>query len=200
MLIVAVCLLVVALVPLCGRSLRRLGDLPLTQNWLVIAVLAVQTLVVSFPPVGPGWLQRALHVGSYVGLGVYLWLNRSTPWLWVVALGGGMNAVAITINRGVMPASTAALRAAGLAPEADYANSAVVDAPHFAMLGDQFNTPRGLPLANVFSIGDIVVVAGLAVVVFAASKRPPPAGTMGAPRVTRRPRAWIEAGEGVRQA
>lgn len=200
MLIVAVCLLVVALVPLCGRSLRRLGDLPLTQNWLVIAALAVQTFVVSFPPVGPGWLYRVLHLGSYVGLGVYLWLNRSISWLWVVALGGGLNAVAITVNRGVMPASTVALHAAGLAPEAGYANSAVLDAPHFAMLGDQFNTPRGLPLANVFSMGDIVIVAGLAMVVFAASKRLPSAGTAGAPQVTRRPRAWIEAGEGVRQA
>jgi hypothetical protein len=73
------------------------------------------------------------------------------------------NLVAIGANRGIMPASAVAMRAAGRVHQAAmFQNSTSLRHPHLSFLGDNFSTPRTWPLANVFSVGDIVLVVGLA--------------------------------------
>ena len=184
MLIVAVSLVLVALVPLSGGSLRRLEDLHVRHGWLVLTALVIQTLVVSFPPFGPPPLSPALHLGSYLALAAFLWMNRTMPWLWVVAVGGAANALAVAANAGVMPASAAATRAAGLDTTAGYANSTVLASPRLVWLGDVFNSPRSLPLANVFSIGDVLIVVGLGLVLLTATRRADGVLVAGQPQMT----------------
>jgi hypothetical protein len=87
--------------------------------------------------------------------------NRHLPGLPLIAMGGALNLAAIVANGGVMPASAAALRLAGLPAEAGFSNSAHVADANLAWLGDVFAIPSGWPFANVFSIGDVVVVIGL---------------------------------------
>ena len=41
-----------------------------------------------------------------------------------------------------------------------FMNSTVLSHPHLAWLGDNFSVPRTLPLANVFSVGDVLLAVG----------------------------------------
>jgi multisubunit Na+/H+ antiporter MnhE subunit len=49
-------------------------------------------------------------------------------------------------------------------------NSVVVAAPALAPLTDLFAMPAWMPLANVFSIGDVLIGAGVAVAIAAAMR------------------------------
>src|SRR5206468_329874 len=86
----------------------------------------------------------------------------------LLCLGGALNLVAITANRGAMPASPTAEAAAGLTGT-DPANSAVLAHPHLAFLGDVFAIPASWPLHNVFSVGDVVLVVGTALLIHRAT-------------------------------
>jgi hypothetical protein len=71
--------------------------------------------------------------------------------------------VTIAVNGGTLPASPSALRRAGLPlTEDEFSNSAVIEDALLPWLGDVFAVPAGMPLANVFSIGDIVMALGAA--------------------------------------
>ncbi len=110
--------------------------------------------------------ELAVHVASYAVLGTFLWLNRHLPGMALLAAGFACNAVAIVANGGLMPASEEALRAAGrwaLMQEAGLAhNNSTVIGPQTKLwfLGDVFALPQGLPLANVFSVGDVLLALG----------------------------------------
>jgi hypothetical protein len=74
-----------------------------------------------------------------------------------------------------MPASPEAVAAAGLPPDPPgFANSAVLPDPRLAFLGDVFAIPRSWPLANVFSVGDVLIAVGAAAAVQGiCGSRPP---------------------------
>ena len=73
-----------------------------------------------------------------------------------------------------MPASRSALEASGWhARSGHFANSAVVDQPRLAYLGDVFATPSWLPVQSVYSIGDVVIVIGVAVFLYATCRHRP---------------------------
>jgi hypothetical protein len=99
---------------------------------------------------------------SYVLAGRFVWLNRRISGLPIVALGGGLNALTIAANGGTLPASRSALEFAGIHPVAgDFNNSGVLAHPHLAWLGDVLAVPAGVPMANVFSVGDVLILVGL---------------------------------------
>ena len=64
-----------------------------------------------------------------------------------------------------MPAASSALDRAGLRAEGGFVNSARSDSA-VGFLGDVFAVPAGMPLANVFSIGDVLLVVGLALLLW----------------------------------
>jgi hypothetical protein len=95
---------------------------------------------------------------------------REIRFLWVIAVGGLLNLVAIAANGGVMPARRGALEAAGLdVREGSFANSDLVEGANLAFLGDVFAIPAGWPGANVFSLGDVLMLAGAFLVLHAAT-------------------------------
>jgi Family of unknown function (DUF5317) len=111
---------------------------------------------------------RVFHLVSYLPAAVFLLANRRLRYLWIVGFGGALNVLAIAANGGVMPASAGALGAAGLPPTTElFSNSTFIATPHLGFLGDVFAIPANWPLANVFSIGDVVIAAGFAAVVHA---------------------------------
>jgi multisubunit Na+/H+ antiporter MnhE subunit len=55
-------------------------------------------------------------------------------------------------------------------------NSVVVDRPALEPLTDVFALPAWLPLANVFSVGDVLIGLGIAIAI-AAAMRHEPVGT-----------------------
>jgi Family of unknown function (DUF5317) len=163
-LLVVAALLILATVLACGGDLVALADVRLRSAWLVGAALAAQVFVVSLFPGSLDALHRPLHLASYGMLGAFLWRNRRLPGMVVVAAGGVANAAAIVANGGVMPATSSALASAGMPAEkvGEFANSAAVDGAALSWLGDVFAVPASWPLSNVFSIGDLLIAAGLA--------------------------------------
>jgi hypothetical protein len=81
-----------------------------------------------------------------------------------------LNLAAILANGGHMPALPRALRAAGLHYTVSM-NSRAMSHPALPWLVDRWAAPRWVPLANVFSAGDVVIAVGgfvLALVVMRA--------------------------------
>jgi hypothetical protein len=127
--------------------------------------------VVLFDP-GAGRLIGDLGPPLYVAstavvLGAVLRNTRITG-LPIVAVGATLNLVAIVANGGFMPADPAALAVAGLEPADGPSNSIVLADPALRPLTDVFALPAWVPLANVFSIGDVLIGVGVAVAIAAA--------------------------------
>lgn len=133
--------------------------------------LLVQLVLFAGPVaerIGP--LGAPLYVGS-TGLVIAAVLhNRAIPGMLVVALGAACNLAAIVANGGYMPAGVGALAALGKVPASGYSNSVVLAHPALEPLTDVFALPAGLPLANVFSLGDVIVGIGIGLVIVAAMR------------------------------
>jgi Family of unknown function (DUF5317) len=161
MLIGSALLICILSVPLIGGRLSMLTELGFRHAWLPVAALVAQVLIISIVPGGAGDADAAIHLGTYALLGLFLVLNRHIPGLLVVAAGGALNFAAIATNGGVMPADPDAIAAAGIPQDAtQFANSAPTDGAPLGILGDVFHTPGWLPIHNVFSVGDVVIVLG----------------------------------------
>jgi hypothetical protein len=162
---------VVASVVLARGSLGAVSAIRLRSPWMVFVAMVLQIAVINvlehaLPHVVAAWV----HVVSYALAAAFLYVNRRISGLWVVACGAALNVAPIVANGGVMPASPAAVARAGRAEPSDkFANSAATAHAELAWLGDVFAVPAGYPLANVFSVGDVVLVLGAGVVLHRAS-------------------------------
>ncbi len=107
-----------------------------------------------------------------------LWLNRSQPGLLLAAIGVGANAVAVMVNGGYMPVYLPAVQLVGLT-SADLSPTFHILLPHdlgleFLLMGGPLGdiVPIAVPfLANVISIGDVLLAAGLGWFLFSAVTR-----------------------------
>jgi hypothetical protein len=162
--IIPVTALLVVLIPvLFAGRLSRMAAVKLRRGSWIVAALGVQVLIVELLT-GPQLLLQAAHIATYVVAAWCLIVNRRIPGLWLIGLGAASNGITIAVNGGTLPARAGALRAAGLdVPREGFVNSGLLPHPHLAWLGDMFALPAPLPLANVFSIGDILIITGLAV-------------------------------------
>lgn len=150
---------------LAGGRLSNLDGLRLVKPWLIVLALLLQ--FVAFSPLGAALgatAMIALHIASYGLLGWFVVLNRTRAGVVVAGVGASLNLAAIAANGGYMPASPSALATAGITYAGDvYNNSGVSgEGTRLAFLGDVFATPSWLPMANVFSIGDVLIVVGVA--------------------------------------
>jgi hypothetical protein len=164
----------IALGYLLGGRLEHLGEIRFRWGWLAIAGLLVQVVLFSGALDGMvgDELGAAIYVGSTAAVLVAVLRNLSLPGMVLVALGAASNLAAIVANGGVMPTTEAALAAAGLDPADGFSNSAVLADPALAPLTDLFALPPWLPFANVFSIGDVLLGVGVAVVIALGMRRP----------------------------
>ena len=143
-----------------GGRLSRLARVPFRLGWTVFLALSLQ--VVLFTDVGSGLggeLRNGVHIGTYALLAVFAVANLRLLALAPVLLGMALNAAAIIANGGKMPISDVAAREVGLDPAATANVSAHAD--RLAFLGDIFAIPSVIPLANVFSVGDILIGVGV---------------------------------------
>jgi Family of unknown function (DUF5317) len=170
--VIVIALVLVALlsVPLLGGRWSALVHVPLRGTWLVLAGFGIQLVVISVVPDLPHGVAAAVHLASYALAGIFFLMNRHLRFMWIVGAGGLLNLLPIVANAGVMPASAWAERTAGLTDShTKFSNSTVLAHPRLRFLGDVFPIPRGWPLANVFSVGDVVLVVGLVLVLHAAT-------------------------------
>jgi Family of unknown function (DUF5317) len=162
--IIPLAALTVLLLPLLlGGKASRLSAVKLRHIEWIVGALAIQILIVELLT-GPETLLKAVHILTYVAALGFMIVNRRIPGLWLIGLGAVLNGVTIAINGGTLPARLGALRSAGINLSPDrFVNSGEVAHPHLAFLGDIFAIPEALPLSNVFSIGDILIVLGTAI-------------------------------------
>lgn len=152
---------------LLGGRLGALGQLRVRHLWLAYAAVALQ--LVAFPSGRLPWststdVAITLWLVSYVLLLALVFFNRRVTGFLLIGAGIVSNLIAILSNGGLMPAKISALRAAGVLFRL-HNNSVTTSRPHAALLIDRFAWPRWLPLANVFSVGDVLIGLGLLTVI-----------------------------------
>ena len=152
-----------------GGSVGRLGDLRFSWAPLIVVGMVIQLLLFS-STVGDalGAAAPVVYVATNVAVLVAVWKNRSIPGLPLVLVGGAANLLAICANGGYMPVSHDALVAIGRAAREGYVNSRFVDGAVLGPLTDQFAMPAWLPMANIFSVGDVLIGVGAAIAIVAA--------------------------------
>ncbi|HLO35479.1 MAG TPA: DUF5317 family protein [Candidatus Deferrimicrobium sp.] len=155
-----------------GGRVERLGAVRFRLAPLALIALIVQ--IALFSPLADGLaveVGRAVYVASTALVIAVVLANVRLAGIPLVVLGATANLAAIAANGGAMPASPAALAAIGAGIGAN-SNSVLVEQPALEPLTDVFATPAWLPLANVFSIGDVLIGLGIAVAIAAAMRRP----------------------------
>lgn len=164
---------------LAGGRPSGLADLRFHWPAAIVGGLLVQVVLFSTAVSDRvGDLGPPVYVASTALVLVAIVRNHRIPGLPVVALGAASNLAAIVGNGGYMPADPGAMAALGKADPTTYSNSAVVADPVLGPLTDIFALPDWLPFANVFSIGDILIGAGVVVAIVVAMRpRPWRSGT-----------------------
>jgi hypothetical protein len=155
---------------LLGGRLDRLATLRLRWAPLILAGLAMQVAI--FTDVGGrlvGDAGPAIYIASTAFVFVAVLRNVAIPGVALIAIGAGCNLAAIVANGGWMPADPVALESVGGAG-AGYTKSIVVGEPALRPLIDTFALPAWLPLANVFSVGDVLIGLGVAATIALAMR------------------------------
>ena len=162
MIIVVASIAAILTVPLTGRSLAPLSKLDLRRVWLVWLSIGLHVVITVIPGI-PNWLGQPIHLFTFALSAVFLWSNRHLPGAYVVAAGATLNLAAIAANNGTMPASPWAWHTAGYPVLTEhFENSNIVAGARLSWLGDVFAIPKGWPFANVFSVGDVIIVIAVA--------------------------------------
>ena len=160
---------------LFGGRLERLAWLRLRWVPLMLIGLAVQVLI--FTDAG-GRLVGAAGPAAYIASTALVFVavvrNVAIPGVPLIAVGAGCNLAAIVANGGWMPADPVALVSVG-GLGGGYTNSIVTAAPALGPLTDLFALPAWLPLANVFSVGDMLIGIGIAATIVLAMRGATPA-------------------------
>lgn len=156
-----------------------------TFRWAPLAVLGLAVQIVLFSPwVTPsiGAAGPPLYVASTALVALVAARNARRPGIALVALGASLNLLAIVANSGSMPADAGALAALGRGVGEGYSNSVVAGSGVAIWpLTDIFAMPRGLPGANVFSVGDVLIGAGALVWLVVTLRRTAPPGDAAQP-------------------
>jgi hypothetical protein len=162
---------------LAGGRIDAIAEVKFRWWWLALGGLLLQAVLFA-PAVAAqvGSAGPALYVASTVAVLVSLLRNVGMRGFAVIAIGAGLNLLAIAANGGYMPSSPEAWQALnGVAalPTSSYTNSALAgSATAFSYLGDILVLPRPLPFANVFSLGDMLIGVGAAWFLVWTMRRP----------------------------
>lgn len=180
----AIVLTAIIVALLRGGSLRNFALLEVRAIWLAFAAFGLQLLLFSpffEASIIPQPLIPMLYIFSMVLLLVWVGLNWRLPGVPLVGLGLLLNTIAIVANGGYMPVGLEQAQFAGKLPnystesvEVVANNSKVLprDQTRLWLLTDILALPAGVPLANVFSVGDVLLFVGIGYLCYATMCRP----------------------------
>lgn len=167
---------------LAGGRIAGLSTLRVRWPLAILGGLVAQVVLFAEPVAARvGELGPILYVASTLLVVAALLRNWALPGIPLVVAGAACNLAAILANGGYMPSSSGALAAAGRGTVEGYSNSSLVPNPALWPLTDIFALPSWLPLANVFSVGDVLIAAGIAAAIVVAMRRPVDGGETAAP-------------------
>jgi hypothetical protein len=151
-----------------GADLRALAEVRLRASGLIAVAFALQLLLFAVPgsTIVPAGAVAEVHISTYVLLLLFAVANLNQPGFTLALAGLALNTSAIAANEGRMPVLLSVWERTGRA-SSDITrngryNNNVLDAAHthLGFLGDIFSLPAVIPLANAFSVGDILLVLG----------------------------------------
>lgn len=156
---------------LLGGRLEGLGAMGFHWAPVAIAGLAVQLAI--FGPLDSvvGSAGLPLYIGSTIAVLAAVIRNIRIRGLVLVVAGTLSNLAAILANGGVMPADPGAATLAGIEHGPGFSNSAVITSPALQPLTDIFALPAAVPLANVFSVGDVLIGVGIGIAIAAGMRQ-----------------------------
>jgi Family of unknown function (DUF5317) len=155
---------------LSGGRLAALAELGIRRVELVYAAILLQ--IGAFPSGILPWstpdrIARGLWLASFALLIGFATVNRAVRGVALVFAGLASNLAAVAANGGLMPASPHAIGAAGLTYRLH--NNSISNAdPRLAWLTDRWAVPNWIPWGNVFSVGDVLIAAGIIVTIVLA--------------------------------
>lgn len=157
-------------------------------GWVVLLVLLLQIIVIYVGFGEAAVIRRFIFPSTYVLLLAFVALNRRRIGFLVIGVGMLLNFLAIVTNGGLMPISPASMEKGGLGEELAELGpgDAVPDSKNVLLeesdtnlqwLSDRFTWGSPGPF-SIFSIGDVIIGAGLIVVLvellLPALQRSPP--------------------------
>jgi len=154
--------LVVGLVT--GGKIAHLAMLRFRWPWLILAAVAIRAAVLLTPLNRIDGAQY-LYVLALAAIVVWTIIHiKRLPGVWLVTAGSALNLLVIVVNGGRMP--VAPELAASLARHGTMGQYTVMGGQtNLNLLGDWIVL---YPVPEVYSVGDIVIALGLAIVVFLA--------------------------------
>jgi hypothetical protein len=188
-LILFVVVVVVALVR--GGSLRNFATLRLRWPALAIAGFVLQLLIFTPFAEAPlvAWATVPLYLLSMAILTLWVALNWRIPGMVLIGAGLLMNFAAVAANDGKMPVSADALRVAGRYEEIIADNPTISkhivaddDTVRLWVLTDIIGIPKQVPFPAVWSIGDVALNLGVAVLCFRTIRGAPDLALTGVAR------------------
>lgn len=149
-----------------GGRLANLGHVRLQQGWLVFASVVAQVVLGAVSVAGgpTATLAPALLLVSHLALLAFVVCNRMLPGMLLVFAGFAMNAAVITLN-GAMPVAQDALLAVSRGEATTITpgkHRLLAEGDLLTPLADIFAIPV---LHTVVSAGDVVLAAGVAILV-----------------------------------
>lgn len=174
MLLFAALLIVILLAGVVrGRErLQALASLPMRHLWVAPVALALQLPLMRAPTASTAsdlLGARLALVASYLLLGWALWVNRHWPGIPWLGAGVLLNGLAIVANGGWMPIAPEAVAALGDGTWAVGTHHGAFkdvvlpfSATRLWFLSDIFVIPRPFPWPTAFSMGDFLIVIGVA--------------------------------------
>lgn len=158
-----------------GGSMQNLAQLQLASWPLVFVAVAAQAAGAFAGAMGLAYASVLYVVGmlsSAALVVVFVARNRDLPGMPLIALGFLLNAIVVTAN-GAMPVSQEAadrvgISTVGLYRNADAKHELIDSGTRLEPLADIVPVPLPKPLArgsNVVSVGDVVLAAGIGVLV-----------------------------------
>lgn len=136
--------------------------------WLIVAAVVVRYAVL-LPPLDRFEASRYLYVLALAGIVAWtLWQVDRVAGIWIVSIGAALNLLVIAVNSFRMP--VAPEFASHLAAAGSFAQYTVMSSETtLNLLGDWIKLS---PSPEVYSVGDVLVSIGLAIVVFLSIRKP----------------------------
>lgn len=155
-----------------GGRVRHLALVRLRHPWFVALALAAQLATAAVGAVAGG-VGALLPGSSLLAVSAFLAANRRLPGVPLVATGFALNAAVILAN-GAMPVSPSALRRAGgtAGPLTPGRHRLLAPGDRLPLLADVIPVPL---LGIVVSAGDVLLAAGVALLVTTLMRAPTPA-------------------------